>query len=63
MQALEVYDPLVAELEAVREYRRAVVEVRTQLLHHVSDQLAKSPTELRDQLPVTGKLESRLRKL
>ena len=45
------------------EYRRAVVEVRTQLLHHVGDQLAKLPTELRDQLPVTGKLESRLRKL
>jgi hypothetical protein len=40
-----------------------VVEVRTQLLHHVGDQLAKLPTELRDQLPVTGKLESRLRKL
>jgi len=33
------------------------------LLHHVGDQLAKLPTEVRDQLPTTGKLESRLRKL
>ena len=33
------------------------------MLHHVGDQLAKLPTEVRDQLPTTGKLESRLRKL
>jgi transposase len=63
VQTLEVYDPLVAELEAVLEHRRALVEARTLLLHHAGDQLAKLPTELRDQLPVTGKLESRLRKL
>jgi transposase len=63
VQALEVYDPLVAELEAVLEHRRALVEARTLLLHHVGDQLAKLPTDLRDQLPATGKLESRLRKL
>jgi transposase len=63
VQTLEVYDPLVAELEAVLEHRRALVEARTPLLHHVGDQLAKLPTEIRDQLPTTGKLESRLRRL
>jgi transposase len=63
VQTLEVYDPLVAELEAVLEHRRALVEARTLLLHHVGDQLAKLPIELRDQLPTTGKLESRLRRL
>jgi transposase len=63
VQTLEVYDPLVAELEAVLEHRRALVETRTLLLHHVGDQLAKLPTDVRDQLPTTGKLESRLRNL
>jgi transposase len=63
VQTLEVYDPLVAELEAVLEHRHALVEARTLLLHHVGDQLAKLPTDIRDQLPATGKLESRLRRL
>lgn len=63
VQTLEVYDPLVAELEAVLEHRRALVEARTLLLHHVGDQLAKLPTDVRDQLPTAGKLESRLRQL
>jgi hypothetical protein len=63
VQTLEVYDPLVAALEAVLEHRHALVEARTLLLHHVGDQLAKLPTDIRDQLPATGKLESRLRRL
>lgn len=62
-QTLEVYDPLVAELEAILEHRHALVEGRTLLLHHVGDQLAKLATDIRDQLPATGKLESRLRRL
>ena len=32
-------------------------------LHHVGDQIAKLPTEIRDQLTSTGKVESRLRRL
>jgi len=62
-QALEIYDPLVAKIEAVLEHRRALVEARTLMLHYAADQLAKLPTEIRDQLPTTGKIESRLRKL
>ncbi|MPZ51799.1 MAG: transposase [Acidimicrobiia bacterium] len=62
-QALEVYDPLVAKIEAVLEHRRTLVASRTLLLHHVGDQLAKLPTEIRDQLPTSGKIEARLRDL
>jgi transposase len=63
VQTLEVYDPLVAKIEAVLEHRRMLVEVRTLVLHHVQDQLSKLPTEIRDQLSATGKIESRLRRL
>jgi transposase len=62
-QALEAYDPLVAKIEAVLEHRRCLVEARTLMLHYAQDQLAKLPTEIRDQLPTTGKIESRLRRL
>ena len=62
-QTLEVYDPLVAKIEAVLEHRRALVAARTLLLHHVGDQIAKLPTEIRDQLTSDGKIESRLRRL
>ena len=63
VQALEVYDPLVAETEAVLEHRRALVAARTLMLHHVADQISKLPTEIRDQLATSGKIESRLRRL
>lgn len=63
VQALEVYDSLVAKIEAVLEHRRMLVEVRTLMLHHAQDQIAKLPTEIRDQLSATGKIESRLRRL
>ena len=63
VQALEVYDPLVAKIDAVLEHRRALVATRTLLLHHVADQIAKLPTEIRDQLNAKGKIESRLRRL
>jgi transposase len=63
VQVLEVYDPLVAKIEAVLEHRRALVGARTLMLHYAQDQLAKLPSEIRDQLPTTGKIESRLRKL
>ncbi len=62
-QALEIYDPLVAKIEAVLEHRRALVAARTLVLHHVGDQIAKLPTEIRDQLTSTGKIETRLRRL
>ena len=62
-QTLEVYDPLVAKIEAVLEHRRALVNTRILMLHHVGDQLAKLPIEIRDQLATTGKIESRLRRL
>lgn len=63
VQALEVYDPLVAKIEAVLEHRRALVTARTLMLHHVQDQLSKLPTEIRDQIGTNGKIESRLRRL
>lgn len=63
VQTLEVYDPLVAKIEAVLEHRRALVETRTLMLHYAQDQLAKLPTEIRDQLGSKGKIESRLRRL
>jgi len=63
VQTLEVYDPLVAKIEAVLEHRRMLVAARTLILHHVGDQIAKLPIEIRDQLTTTGKLEGRLRQL
>lgn len=63
VQALEIYDPLVAEIEAVLEHRRALVAARTLGLHHVADQISKLPTEVRDQLTTNGKTEARLRRL
>ncbi|WP_423920760.1 IS110 family transposase [Candidatus Poriferisodalis sp.] len=63
VQALEAYDPLVAEIEAVLEHRRTLVAARTLLLHHVGDQIAKLPTEIRDLLTSDGKIEVRLRRL
>lgn len=63
VQALEVYDPLVAKLEAVLEHRRILVQARTLLLHHLADQLAKLPTAIRDRLGTHGKVEARLARL
>lgn len=63
VQTLEVYDPLVAKIEAVLEHRRMLVTVRTLVLHHVQDQLSKLPVEIRDQLTTSGKIEGRLRRL
>jgi transposase len=63
VQTLEVYDPLVAKIEAVLEHRRALVETRTLMLHYAADQITKLPTEIRDQLEAKGKIESRLRRL
>lgn len=63
VQALEVYDGLVAKIEAVLEHRRMLVETRTLVLHFVQDQLAKLPAEVRDQLGSHGKVESRWARL
>jgi transposase len=63
VQTLEVYDPLVAKIEAVLEHRRMLVSVRTLVLHHVQDQTTKLPVGIRDQLTTTGKIEGRLRRL
>ena len=63
VQTLEVYDPLVAKIEAVLEHRRMLVTVRTLVLHHVQDQISKLPVEIRDQLTTSGKIEARLRRL
>jgi transposase len=63
VQTLEVYDPLVAKIEAVLEHRRMLVTVRTLVLHHVQDQISKLPVEIRDQLTTSGKTETRLRRL
>jgi transposase len=62
VQTLEVYDSLVAKIEAVLEHRRMLVNVRTLVLHHVQDQITKLPVEIRDQLTTTGKIEGRLRR-
>ena len=40
-----------------------LVEVRTLVPHYAQDQIAKLPSEIRDQLEATGKIESRLRRL
>ncbi len=63
VQTLEVFDPFLAELEAVLEHRRALVETRTLILHYTADQIAKLPTEIRHQLSTNGKIEGRLRRL
>ena len=43
VQALEAYDPAVAEIEAVLEHRRTLVAARTLMLHHVADQITRAP--------------------
>lgn len=63
VQTLEVYDQVLARLEAVLEHRRALVETRTLMLHYVADQITKLPTVIRDQLTSKGKIESQLRRL
>jgi transposase len=64
VQTLEVYDPLVAKIEAVLEHRRALVAARTLMLHYVADQISKLPTEVREQLTSHGgKIEAQLRRL
>jgi transposase len=63
VQTLEVFDALVAKIEAVLEHRRMLVDVRTLVLHHAQDQIVKLPVEIRDQLTSTGKIEGRLRRL
>jgi transposase len=63
VQTLEVYNPLVAKIEAVLEHRRMLVAVRTLVLHHAQNQIAKLPTDIRDQLCTDGKIEDRLRRL
>ena len=63
MQTLEVYDSLVAKIEAVLEHRRMLVALRTLAIHHIADQIAKLPTEIRDQLGSYGKVSPRLRRL
>jgi len=63
VQALEVYDAAVAEIEAVLQHRKALVDARTLMLQHVGDQITRLPTVVRDQLTATGKIESRLRRL
>jgi len=63
VQTLEVYDSLVAKIEAVLQHRHALVATRTVMLHHLGDQINKLPTEIRDRLDHTGKIESRLRRL
>jgi transposase len=63
VQTLEVFDSLVAKIEAVLEHRRMLVDVRTLVLHHAQDQIVKLPVEIRDQLTSTGKIEGRLRRL
>lgn len=50
VQTVEVYDALVAKIEAVLEHRRMLVAVRTLVLHHVQDQLSKLPVEIREHL-------------
>ena len=62
-QLFELNDPVVAEIEAVLDHRRALLAVRMQFLAAVGDQLAKLPTEIRDQLGTSGKIEERLRRL
>lgn len=63
VQALELSDPVLAEIEAVLDHRRTLLAVRMQFLAAVADQLAKLPTEIRDQLGTAGKVENRLRRL
>lgn len=63
VQTLEVYDPLVAKIEAVLEHRRMLVELRILRLHYAQDAISKLPSEVRDQLTSHGKIESRLRRL
>jgi len=63
VQTLEIYDPLVAKIQAVLEQRHVLVERRTLMLQHVGDQLAKLPVEIRDQIGRTGRIGQRLRRL
>lgn len=61
--AWELTDPVLAEIEAVLDHRRTLLDVRMQFLAAAADQLAKLPTAIRDQLGTHGKIEQRLRRL
>lgn len=43
VQTLEVYDPLVAKIEAVLEHRKALVELRVLALHYARTNWRSSP--------------------
>jgi len=62
-QALEIYDAVVAEIDAVLAHRNSLVEQRKLMLAHAQDQMWHLPSELRDQVPTKGKIEQRLRAL
>ena len=62
-QALEIYDPVIAEIEAVLAHRNTLVEQRKLMLAHALDQMWQLPSELRDQIVFNGKTERRLRSL
>ena len=63
VQTLETFDPYIAELEAVLEHRRMLISLRTIALQHAADQICKLPTEIRDQINLKGKIESRIPQL
>lgn len=62
-QALEIYSPVLAEVQAVLDHRKALVETRKLMLSYAQSQLWKLPAELRDQVPTTGPTDKRLRAL
>ena len=55
VQALEIYDPLVAKIEAVLEHRRALVAARTLMLHHSGTRSPSSPPRYATNSPPTAK--------
>lgn len=63
VQILEIFDPVVAEIEAVLEHRRIVVNTRQLAIHQVASQIEKLPTIIRDQLDMTSTIEKRLNQL
>lgn len=62
-QALELYDPVVAEIEAVLAHRRMLVTTRTLGIHHLGAQIEKLPPVVRDRLNLARSIEARLNQL
>lgn len=62
-RCLELFDPIVDEIDAVLTHRRILVTTRTLAIQQVSAQIAKLPIEIRDRIDLECSIENRLNQI